>query len=328
LARGHAFGIKWQAACHGRVYAGRVLLEDRVILGMLLALSPFTRSKCREYPEELMLHPVTTTFLARLKASDQAAWFELWQTFGPVLRAQLLKWGHGRIGAETAADLSQETLAELTESINRFDPSRGVRFSTWLLSIAKHVLGDELDKRSAMKRGGGGAGTHVGKKQSLDENWMIADNAPPVDAQYEAAVFRAKVKAALAQVARESDFQDFAVFRMRVLEGQSGKDVASALGTSEPTVSRRAAKVREQLRVTLATTIAAYSFTDEERSELARQGLAEGTPGDPASDAAFDAALCDVYHALVEQERAMAAQAPSNSGIKSPGTSNPRKGDA
>lgn len=250
-----------------------------------------------------MLHPVTTTFLARLKASDQSAWFELWQTFGPVLRAQLLKWGHGRIGPETAADLSQETLAELTESINRFDPSRGVRFSTWLLSIAKHVLGDELDKRSAMKRGGGGAGTHAGKSQSLDEGWMIADGAPPVDAQYEAAVFRAKVKAALAKVSQQSDFQDFAVFRMRVLEGQSGKDVAASLGVSEPTVSRRAAKVRELLRTTLAQTIAAYSFTTEELDELKKQGLENGAPGDPAADAAFDASLADVYHALVEQER-------------------------
>ena len=76
-----------------------------------------------------------------IRADDQEAWFELWETFGPVLRAQLTKWGQGRIGLETVRDLSQETLAQLSDCIDRYDPARGARFSTWLLAIAKHVLG-------------------------------------------------------------------------------------------------------------------------------------------------------------------------------------------
>jgi RNA polymerase sigma factor (sigma-70 family) len=275
-----------------------------------------------------MLHPVTTSFLARLRASDQAAWFELWQTFGPVLRAQLLKWGHGRIGPETAADLSQETLAELSSSIRRFDPQRGVRFSTWLLSIAKHVLGDELDKRSAIKRGGSGAHNPKGQSQSpasagrtlsLDESWMIAHNLPTPDEHYEAAVFRAKVKAALTKVSQQACFQDFAIYRMRVLEGQNGKQVADALGISEPTVSRKASKVRDMLRTTLAEVVLAYSFTPDERDELSKQGLLPAAPhastplastalastplaSTPELDAAFDDALANVYHALTQDQ--------------------------
>ncbi|MFZ4574954.1 MAG: RNA polymerase sigma factor, partial [Phycisphaerales bacterium] len=101
-----------------------------------------------------MLTPMTTGFISRLRSNDQAAWYELWETFGPVVRAQLMKWGRGRIGSQTVQDLSQETLAALSESIDRFDPTRGARFSTWLLAIAKHVLGDELDRRGAQKRGG------------------------------------------------------------------------------------------------------------------------------------------------------------------------------
>src|SRR5262245_65455817 len=105
-----------------------------------------------------MLNTLTTGFVNRLRANDQAAWFELWETFGPVLRAQLTKWGAGRIGPETVRDLSQETMAALSDSIERYDPGKGARFSTWLLAIAKHVLGDEIDRRSAQKRGGAGAG--------------------------------------------------------------------------------------------------------------------------------------------------------------------------
>jgi DNA-directed RNA polymerase specialized sigma24 family protein len=101
-----------------------------------------------------MLSNMTTGFIQRLRANDEAAWFELWETFGPVIRAQLTKWGKGRIGSQTVRDLSQETLAALSDSIDRFDPSRGARFSTWLLAIAKHVLGDEMDRADAQKRGG------------------------------------------------------------------------------------------------------------------------------------------------------------------------------
>src|ERR1041384_1055176 len=132
-----------------------------------------------------MINSITTSFVARLRANDQAAWFDLWETFGPVLRAQLTKWGRGQIGSETVRDLSQETLAALSDSIDRYDPTRGARFSTWLLAIAKHVLGDERDKRMAQKRG---ANKRAGE---FDESWMAAAATQSVDAAYEAAVFRA-----------------------------------------------------------------------------------------------------------------------------------------
>lgn len=243
-----------------------------------------------------MFSNLTTNFVARLKANDQAAWFELWETFGPVVRSQLTKWGKGRIGSQTAQDLSQETMAALSESIDRYDPTRGARFSTWLLAIAKHVLGDELDRRQAQKRGGNK------KPAELDESWMSASKGPGVDAEYEAAVFHAKVDAAIRLVERECDFMDFSIYRMRVFEGRPGKDVAASLGTSEPTVSRRLAKVREALRRRIRDVVVTYSFTDEERDEAARKGLELNPKTDPggavdaASDAMFDEAVAEIYH--------------------------------
>lgn len=241
-----------------------------------------------------MLSSMTTTFIGRLRANDEAAWFELWNTFGPVVRAQLTKWGRGRIGVETVRDLSQETLAALSDSIDRYDPARGARFSTWLLAIAKHVLGDEIDRRMAQKRGSGRANAE------FDETWMKASSAS-VDAQYEAAVFRAKVEAAIRMVERECDFTEFQIFQMRVFDGMSGKEVAEALGTSEPTVSRRLTKIRGLLRDRLAESIATYSFTDEERREAERNGL-ELNPT-KADDALFDEAISEIYHRQMELRR-------------------------
>lgn len=242
-----------------------------------------------------MLNTLTTGFVNRLRANDQGAWFELWETFGPVLRAQLTKWGKGRIGAETVRDLSQETLAALSDSIERYDPGRGARFSTWLLAIAKHVLGDEMDRRTAQKRGG------ARKNASLEESWMVASSHPDVDAEYEAAIFRAKVEAAIRLVEKATDFTDFSIYRMRVLDGMSGKDVAGAMGMSEPTISRRLAKVRESLRVRLSEVISTYSFTPEELAEAQRNGL-ELNPT-KADDALFDEAIADIYHRQVELRR-------------------------
>lgn len=229
------------------------------------------------------MNTLTTSFVARLRNRDEAAWFELWEIFGPVLRAQLAKWGRGRIGVETVRDLTQETLAALSDSIDRYDPSRGARFSTWLLSIAKHALGDEIDRRMALKRGGGR------KPTEFDERFMTRMATVEADDIYECNVFRAKVYAAIRRTESESDFLQFQVYRMRIFDGTAGKEVAEQLGVSEPTVSRYLQKVREVLRRRLSEMMATYSFTREEEAEAERAGLG-------GEDGLFDEALAEVYH--------------------------------
>lgn len=239
-----------------------------------------------------MLHSVTTDFIGRLRNNDEAAWFELWETFGPVVRTQLTRWGKGRIGVETVRDLSQETLAALSGSIDRYDPSRGARFSTWLLAIAKHVLGDEIDRRMAQKRGSGK------KAVALDERWATMPSSIGADAEYEASVFRAKIEAALRAVEHEAEFVDFSIYRMRVLDGLTGRDVAAQLGVSEPTVSRRLAKVRDMVRLRSRAMVQQFSFTEDELDEAARNGL-DLNPT-KADDDLFDEAIAEIYHRQAE----------------------------
>ncbi len=130
---------------------------------------------------------------------------------------------------------------------------------------------------------------------------MIAAKNLPVDKEYEVAVFHAKVEAAIRLTERGSDFTDFAVFRMRILDGKSGKEVAENLGMSEPTVSRRLAKVRDSLRVRLCEVIQTYSFTDDEAGEPTRNGL-ELSPN-KVDEAMFDEAVAEIYHRSLELRR-------------------------
>jgi len=238
-----------------------------------------------------MVQSLSSRFIGRLKARDPEAWFELWQIFGPVLQGTIRRWGRGVIGPETVRDVSQETLAALSDAIDRHDPNKGARFSTWLLAIARHTLGDELDRRNAQKRGSGK------RPSSLDETWT-SGKSPTPDANYEAAVFRAKVHAAIRQAEAECDFMAFSIYRMRVFDGMSGKEVAASVGISEPTVSRRLSKVREVLRQHLEEIIGTFSFTAEELEEASRNGL-ELNPK-KAADTLFDEALAEVYHAQVD----------------------------
>ncbi|MDP6539543.1 MAG: sigma-70 family RNA polymerase sigma factor [Planctomycetota bacterium] len=234
------------------------------------------------------MNEITTHFIRRLRDREPRAWFELWETFGPVLRAQLRRWGRGRIGPETVQDLSQETLTALAGAIDRHDPSRGARFSTWLLAIARYTLTDEIDRRTAAKRGGGT------RPATLEGQAHPPDEAPSPPAAYEQAIFDAKVAAALRQVERDSDFMEFAVFRMRVLEGQDGRRTAGSLGISEPTVSRRLGAVRRRLRARLFEVFSRYSFTPEEMAELERNGI-DLNPN-KQEEAGLDAAIAEIYH--------------------------------
>jgi RNA polymerase sigma factor (sigma-70 family) len=229
------------------------------------------------------MNALTTRFVRRLRARDESAWFELWQDFGPAIRFQLHKWGRGRVGFETVQDLTQDTLAELSKCIDRYDPDRGARFSTWLLSIAKHTLGDEMDRRNAKKRGSGI------KPLSLDERIDSKSAALQVDEIFEQRMFGAKVCAAIRRTETEVDFLHFQVWRMRVLDNKVGKEISTQLGISEPTVSRHVAKIRKHLRQTIMQVVIQYSFTSEEEGEPLTAGMG-------GSDSDFDAAVCEAYH--------------------------------
>ena len=238
------------------------------------------------------MNALTTTFVRRLRQRDDGAWFELWQDFGPAIRHQLSKWGRGRVGIETVQDLTQETLAELSKCIDRYDPKRGARFSTWLLTIAKHILGDEMDRRNALKRNSGV------KPLSLDERIDSSSSAMQVDKIFEQRMFGAKICSAIRRTETEVEFLHFQVWRMRVLDNLGGKEISTQLGISEPTVSRHVAKIRNHLRETIMNVVMQYSFTPEEEKEISSYG-AVGT------DTEFDAAVSETYHThqlFLEQE--------------------------
>jgi hypothetical protein len=122
---------------------------------------------------------------------------------------------------------------------------------------------------------------------------MGQSREPQPDELYERRIMAAKVHSAVRAAQKRSEFVHFEAYRMRVLESRSGRDIGVQLGISEPTVTRHCQRVRELLRDELRAAIEQFSFTDEERSEPDRAGLA-------AEDAAFDEALGEIWRAQEE----------------------------
>jgi len=170
-----------------------------------------------------------------------------------------------------------------------------------------------MDRRTAGKRGGGR------RPQALEEGFQGASAEPAPDARYERQVFDAKVAAALRAVERDCGFQDFGIFRARVIEGHPGKRVAESLDISEATVSRRTAAVRERLRLRLAETFTKYSFSSDEQAELERNGLVPNP--NKGGEAVFDAAVAEVVHRIQQQSpESPSASAPTGAPAPRAGT--------
>jgi RNA polymerase sigma factor (sigma-70 family) len=225
---------------------------------------------------------VDTEFLRRLRGGDDAAWFELWEIFGPALERMVERFGRRCFTPETIRDVSQETLMRLAKEVHRFDPERGTRFSTWLFQIARHVVAGEFAYRNAKKRGGGL------RPDAIDPSREPAGSGVTPPTEYERAVFRAKVYRAMRLAESRCDFLPFECYKAKILRGMKSKDIAAAMGISEPTVSRYLRKVREVVRDTVREVVHEYSFTDEEVAEVRHARLHR-------ADDEFDRSLAEIY---------------------------------
>jgi RNA polymerase sigma factor (sigma-70 family) len=235
---------------------------------------------------------INTDLLGRLKKADASAWYEMWEVFGPSIERLIGSIASRYFGQETIKDVSQETLARVYQEIGKFDPNRGVKFSTWLYAIAKHVVYSELTSRSAQKRGGGS------KPMSLDDTiYEVSTSAKP-DEEFEMAVFRAKVYRALKEVEKTADFTEFECYRIRLTKGIQGKEIADTMGVSEASVSRYLKRVRDQVREAVKVAVMGYSWTADEKAQFTGSGLTA------TDDDGFDEALSDIYLTDEETRRA------------------------
>src|SRR5262245_2344599 len=130
---------------------------------------------------------LNTGLMQRLKERDSDAWLELWEVFGPAIERMVSSISRNYFSPDTVQDLRQETLVQVFDRIQGFDAARGVKFSTWLYAVARHIVCAELTRRNALKRNRGL------KPLSLEEVVEPDGRAVSPAAEFERQIFRAKV---------------------------------------------------------------------------------------------------------------------------------------
>jgi RNA polymerase sigma factor (sigma-70 family) len=189
--------------------------------------------------------PATSaSLLIRIRdRGDHAAWTRFVEVYQPLLHGFARK--HGLQEAD-AADLAQEVLRAVARSVGRldYDPRRG-SFRGWLFTVVRNQLRDFRDRKRRQVAGSGASGV----RQLLNEQ-----AAPPErpeeewDREYERRLFTWAAEQVRPTV-QESTWQ---AFRRTAVEGQSGQEVARALGMTVAAVylakSRVMARLKEEIR--------------------------------------------------------------------------------
>ncbi len=246
---------------------------------------------------------INTSLVHRLKERDRDAWFELWDVFGPAIERMVDSLARRYFSRDTVQDIRQETLLQVFEEIQRFDAGRGVKFSTWLYAIARHIVSAELAHRTAQKRNRGL------KPLSLSS---VPEPLAPAGSELEKQVFRAKVYRAMKLVEKQSDFLEFEVYKMKICRPMKSIEIAASVGVSEASVSRYLRRIRKRLQDALRDVVREYSWTPEEAAEIKDHGL-------DADQDIFDSALGDIYASMEEDHKPCGELSKTARKLSSPG---------
>lgn len=174
--------------------------------------------------EELMI--------AVAKQRDKAAFIQLFEGFGPRIKAYLMRQGADRA---TADDLTQDVMLTVWNRAAQFDPLKA-SFSTWIFTIARNRRIDGLRRA---------------RRPEIDpeDPVLVRDPEEPADRVVEAEQRRALLHAAVAQLPQEQE----QLLRLAYFEDKSHRVIAEELSLPLGTVKSRLRLAMTKLRGALET---------------------------------------------------------------------------
>ena len=179
------------------------------------------------------LAPTRRSLLTRLKDwNNQDSWQDFFDTYWRLIYSFAIKSG---LNDAEAKEVMQETLLCVADEFKTFkyDPARG-SFKSWLLLITRRRIADQMRKRYRARE--------VGKlnpddtKIAEEINLQALENADGPDHEWDTAWRTQLADVALAKVRAKVRPEQFQMFEMNVLRGQSGGQVAKAFGVTVMTV--------------------------------------------------------------------------------------------
>jgi RNA polymerase sigma-70 factor, ECF subfamily len=161
--------------------------------------------------------------------ADVAAYRELYQTYGPRVKAYMMRQG---ADAATAEDLAQETLLTVWRRAALYTEEKGTA-ATWIFTIARNLRIDRLRREVPW--------------QELPEEHDQAAEEPLADEVLSAKERQARVRAALAELPEDQH----EVVVLSYIEGLSHGAIAERLGLPLGTVKSRMRIAYQRIRAAL-----------------------------------------------------------------------------
>lgn len=135
-------------------------------------------------------------------------------------------------------DLAQDVFLKVFRALDRFDPGRGVKFTTWVYTFVRNHCFDVMKKRRLPTTSLASADPDEPQRDLPDPGGRV----PPADA--ENSELGAKIGEALATLGEDQRM----VFILREYEGLEYAAIAQVTGVSEGTVKSRLHRAKESLR--------------------------------------------------------------------------------
>jgi RNA polymerase sigma-70 factor (ECF subfamily) len=161
--------------------------------------------------------------------ADPAAFRELYQTYGPRVKAYMMRQGADAAAAE---DLAQETLLTVWRRASLYSQDKGTA-ATWIFAIARNLRIDRLRREVPW--------------QELPQAHEQAADEAPADELLTAKERQAQVRAALAELPPEQ--REIVV--LSYIEGLSHGAIAARLGLPLGTVKSRMRIAYQKIRTAL-----------------------------------------------------------------------------
>ena len=173
--------------------------------------------------------PTRASLLGRLKdVSDQTSWNTFYEIYYDLIFSVARRAG---LNESEAREVVQETLISVAAKMPGFtyDPAKD-SFRGWLLTVTRWRVRDQLAKRT---RETGGRQCSTPKRQAEQDTATVdrvADPAgPALENMWEEEWESQLLEAALARIKRQVKPLHYQIYHLRVVQGQSAREVARIL---------------------------------------------------------------------------------------------------
>ena len=215
------------------------------------------------------------------ESQGRAALDELCRRYWSPLRQFIRLRGCAEAEAE---DLTQEFLLHVLEhaTLHKADRVRG-KFRTFLLGALVRFLGDERDRRQALKRGGGATHISLATAEEASTSQPAAD-AGIFDREWAVTILENALRQVRQEFASGGDVNRFEVlqhFLPGTLQVPSYEDAAAQLAMSLPAFKSEVHRLRQRFRTIVrqevASTVSAPHELDEEVDYLGNVLMDKGS---------------------------------------------------